>query len=288
MLRLNRSGWTPNRIVFTSWGPRSAGGIRTGSSGETGPAGDAGNWGSGVSEDVAAAVTVAIGTRLYRFPVSAVNATVTSVTTRSATKAQATEERPGHRERLIAAMAESIEEKGYRNTLVADVVRIARTSRRTYYEHFRDRDACFLAVFDDANAGAIARIAAAVRPESPWEEQVDAALRAYLDVIVARPRLWQSFARELPALGREGAARQRAAMARFAELLVGLVESGRRAQPELYTNALTLDMALIIVGGLRELVISAAEQGRDMRELRPTAAQTIKGILRATVLNEPE
>jgi hypothetical protein len=45
-------------------------------------------------------------------------------------------------------------------------------------------------------------------------------------------------------------------------------------------------MALIIVGGLRELVISAAEQGRDMRELRPIAARTIKGILRATVFSE--
>lgn len=183
-------------------------------------------------------------------------------------------------------MAESIEEKGYRETFVADVVRIARTSRRTYYEHFSDREACFLAVFDDANAGVITRIAASVRPEDPWEEQVDAALGTYLDVIVARPLLWQSFARELPALGHEGSTRQRATMARFADLLVGLVESGREAQPELHTSPLTRDMALIIVGGLRELVISAAEQGRDLRELRPIAAQTIKGILRATVLGQ--
>jgi AcrR family transcriptional regulator len=211
------------------------------------------------------------------------------VTSRSASAApdsDVAEERPGHRERLIAAMAQSIEEKGYRRTLVADVVRIAHTSRRTYYEHFRDRDACFLAVFDDANSDAIARIAAAVRPERPWDEQVDAALGAYLDVIVARPSLWQSFARELPALGRDGAARQRAAIARFAELLVGLVESGRQAQPELETSPLTMDMALIIIGGLRELVISAAEQERDLREVRPIAARTIKGILNATVLSD--
>jgi AcrR family transcriptional regulator len=188
-----------------------------------------------------------------------------------------------HRERLIAAMAQSIEEKGYRRTLVADVVRIARTSRRNYYEHFRDRDACFLAVFDDANAGVIAQIAEAVRPERPWEEQVDAALGAYLDAVAARPRLWQSFARELPALGQEGAARQRATISRFAELLVGLVESGRQAQPELETRPLTTDLALVIVGGLRELIVTASEQQRDLRELRPVAAQTIKAILRATV-----
>ncbi len=195
----------------------------------------------------------------------------------------APEPQPGHRERLIAAMAQSIEEKGYRQTVVGDVVRIARTSRRNYYQHFKDRDACFLAVFDDANAEAIERIAAAVRPESPWEEQVDAALGAYLDVIAARPRLWQSFARELPATGQEGAARQRAAISRFAELLIALIESGRAAQPELTTKPLTMDLALIIVGGLRELVVSAGEQGRDLRELGPVAEQTIKAILRTTV-----
>jgi AcrR family transcriptional regulator len=198
--------------------------------------------------------------------------------------AQVTEPRQaGHRERLTAAMAQSIEEKGYRRTLVADVVRIARTSRRNYYEHFKDREACFLAVFDDANADVIALIAEAVRPEQPWEEQVDAAIGAYLDAVAARPRLWQSFARELPALGQEGAARQRATITRFAELLVGLVESGRQAQPELKTKPLSTDLALVIVGGLRELIITATEQGRDLHGLQPVAAQTIKAILRATV-----
>jgi AcrR family transcriptional regulator len=194
-------------------------------------------------------------------------------------------QQPSHRERLIAAMARSIEEKGYRETFVSDVVRIARTSRRNYYQHFKDREACFLAVFDEANADAIAQIAAAVQPERPWQEQVDAALGTYLEVIAVRPRLWQSFARELPALGQEGAARQRATITRFAELLMTLVESGRQAQPELHTQPLTSDMALIIVGGLRELVASAAEQGRDPRELRPVAAQTVKAILGATVFD---
>ena len=192
-------------------------------------------------------------------------------------------QQPSHRERLIAAMAQSIEEKGYRQTFVSDVVRIARTSRRNYYQHFKDREACFLAVFDEANAEAIAQIAAAVQPERPWEEQVDAALGAYLEVVAGRPRLWQSFARELPALGQEGAERQRATITRFAELLVTLVESGRQAQPELHTQPLTNDMAMIIVGGLRELIVSAAEQGRDPRELRPVAEQTVKAILGATV-----
>jgi AcrR family transcriptional regulator len=194
------------------------------------------------------------------------------------------DERPGHRGRLIAAMAQSIEEQGYRATVVSDVVRIARTSRRSYYEQFEDRDACFLALFDATNDALIEHIAASVRPERPWEEQVDDALCAYLDAVAARPALWQSFVRELPALGRAGAARQRAAIERFAELLVRLVESGRREQPQLGAQPLTMDMAIIIVGGLRELVVIASEHGRDVRELRPVAGETIKAILSAAVL----
>jgi AcrR family transcriptional regulator len=139
----------------------------------------------------------------------------------------------GHRERLIAAMAASIEEKGYRDTTVADVVRLARTSRRNFYEHFADRDACFLALFDATNETMI---------------------------------------------------RGLATLERFAEMLVGFVESGRRAQPELTLRPLTMDSAIIIVGGLRELLVIALQRGRDMRELRASAGQTIKAILGGALL----
>jgi hypothetical protein len=73
------------------------------------------------------------------------------------------------------------------------------------------------------------------------------------------------------------------AIERFAELLVSLVESGRRKQPQLGARPLTHDQAIIIVGGMRELIVSASEEGRDVRKLRPVAAQTIMGILTASV-----
>jgi AcrR family transcriptional regulator len=196
----------------------------------------------------------------------------------------APERTAGHRERLIAAMAESIEEKGYRETTVADVVRIARTSRRNFYEHFEDRAACFLALFDATNDAIMGQIAASVHPDQPWDRQVDDAVGAYLDTVAGRPGLSQSYVRELPALGAAGAARQRAAIEAFADLLVSLVESGRRVQPEIAARPLTRDMAIVIVGGMRELTVIAIEQGRDVRELRPIAVETINAILSAAVL----
>jgi AcrR family transcriptional regulator len=203
----------------------------------------------------------------------------------SASDAQALAAEPaGHRERLIAAMAVSIEEKGYRDTTVADVVRIARTSRRNFYEHFADRDACFLALFDATNEAMMREIGDAVHPDRPLGEQVDRAVDAYIHNVAATPALYRSFVRELPGLGQVGADRGLATLERFAEMLVGFVESGRQAQPGLEVRALTMDTAIIIVGGLRELLVIALQRGRDMRELRASASETIKAILSGPLL----
>ncbi len=189
-----------------------------------------------------------------------------------------------HRERLIAAMATSIEQRGYRETTVADVVRIAHTSRRTFYEHFEDRDACFLALFDAVNDETMERIAAAVSPDQPMDEQVDRALAAYIDSVTAHPALYQSFVRELPGLGRDGADRGLAVVERFARLLIGLVESGRAAQPELQARPLSMDAAVMIVGGLRELAVISLQQGRDVREIPASAGAMVKAILSGELL----
>jgi AcrR family transcriptional regulator len=189
-----------------------------------------------------------------------------------------------NRERLIAAMAASVEERGYADTTVADVVRLARTSRRTFYEHFQDRADCFLALFDVTNDQMFAALAAAVDPSAPWERQVDQALGAYLDAVVSRPALFRSFVRELPALGERGAAHQLAAIERFARQLVDLVEQVRREQPGLGAGPLGLDQAIMIVGGVRERMVIAAQQGRDLRELRPAIGSAVNAIVGGAVV----
>jgi AcrR family transcriptional regulator len=167
---------------------------------------------------------------------------------------------------------------------VADIVRLARTSRRTFYEQFADREACFLALFEETTERTMRELADAVDPAAPPETQVDQALDAYLDAVLAHPALHLSFVRELPALGEAGAARQRAVIEQFAELLVGIVETGLRAHPELDAQPLEFDVAVIIVGGLRELMVIASQQGRDLRTMRDGASRAVMAVLRGTVL----
>ena len=185
-----------------------------------------------------------------------------------------------YRERLLDAMADSIREQGYRATTIAEVVARARTSRRTFYEHYADREACFLALFDRTNEAAIAAIVAAIEPDATWTEQVDLALDTFVDTLLEDPRLNVSFARELPGLGVEAAAAQRAAVEQFADLIVRLVNSD--AMRAAGVTAVDRHTALLLVGGLRELVVHVAEHAEDLGAIKPVARDVLKAVLDPT------
>ena len=53
------------------------------------------------------------------------------------------------RSRLLAAAVRAVDELGWANTTVADIVARSRISRRTFYETFANREECLAAVFED-------------------------------------------------------------------------------------------------------------------------------------------
>src|SRR5258705_7100077 len=53
------------------------------------------------------------------------------------------------RERLLEAAVRVVAEKGYGATTVADLTREAGISRTTFYAMFEDKEACFLAAYDN-------------------------------------------------------------------------------------------------------------------------------------------
>ena len=62
------------------------------------------------------------------------------------------------RSRLLDGLAESIAERGYRDTTVADVVRNAKTSKRTFYGEFASKEECFVELLRANNDALIAAI----------------------------------------------------------------------------------------------------------------------------------
>ena len=53
------------------------------------------------------------------------------------------------RSRLLAAAVRAVDELGWANTTVADIVARSRISRRTFYETFANREECLAAVLED-------------------------------------------------------------------------------------------------------------------------------------------
>jgi AcrR family transcriptional regulator len=182
-----------------------------------------------------------------------------------------------HRERLLEGLAASIRERGFWGTKVADIVGHARTSRRTFYECFDDKDACFLELVDRTADALIEHVESAVDPSSPWVDQVDQAVDSYIEALMTDPAMTVTLTRELPALGERGMAAQRAAIERFAELCVRLVdtEEFRRAG----IPALGLDSALMLTGGLNQMIVHVVERGDSVDSIAPVAKDVIKAVL---------
>src|SRR5947209_9010998 len=126
------------------------------------------------------------------------------------------------RERLLDGLAASITEDGYRSTTVADIVRRARTSRRTFYEHFTDKEACFVALLTDANAQMIRHIEAAVDARAPWRTQVRQAVDAWIACVESRPAITLSWIRDVPSLGSASRTLQRGTMEAFVTMIQSL------------------------------------------------------------------
>ncbi|MDV3123757.1 TetR/AcrR family transcriptional regulator [Mycobacterium sp. 21AC1] len=183
----------------------------------------------------------------------------------------------GFRPRLLDGLAAAIEAKGYRDTTVADIVRYARTSKRTFYDQFGSKEDCFIELLRANNAALVTRIRDAVDPEASWRDQIDHAVGAYVDHIRAAPAITLSWIRELPALGSAARPLQRAALRELTDLLIDLSDSAgfhRAGLPQL-----TRPMAIILLGGLRELTALIVEDGRDIREIYEPALAASEAIL---------
>lgn len=181
-----------------------------------------------------------------------------------------------HHERLLAGMATAIREHGYASTTVAEVVSHARTSRRTFYQHFADRDACFLELFEALSAETLATLIEGATGDGPYLERVETALAAYLAQVTAEPALTRSMILELPAIGPAGVAADRRGTERIARQLVVLADEA--AAHDATVQPLPLEGWLVVVAGFRELVVHALEHGRDVRELHAVAVDLIHRI----------
>src|SRR3954464_2803366 len=137
------------------------------------------------------------------------------------------------RGRRLEAMALAVAEKGYAGTAGGCVIGSAGVSRKTFYEHFANKEACFLEAYDAGVQVLLATIDDAVAAAPDWLRAVTDGLRAYLDTLAANPAFARTFLVEILAAGPLAIERRGAVHARFAEQIAANHRAARADVPEL-------------------------------------------------------
>ena len=175
------------------------------------------------------------------------------------------------RARMLEAMAHAVAAKGYAATTVADVVGGAGVSRKTFYEHFQDKEDCFLAAFDAGVQSLVDTVEhATLEAEGEWRNHIRAGVRAYLGALAAVPDFARTFLIEVLAAGPRALERRGEVHARFATLLKTLHESYRADHPDEIPE-LPDEVFTAVVGAVNELVSDRVRKGRtaELVELEP-------------------
>lgn len=191
------------------------------------------------------------------------------------------------RGRLLTAFVEEAAEKGYNAVTIADIVRHAGTAKRTFYQHFTDKQDCFIQAFDVAGAAIVTEIVRAGDAVDDPIERIEVGVRAYLNAMQQMPYFSRLFLTESLASGPEIAARWMGWIELLADGLVGWRDESRVKHPEV--PPLTRRQAIGVLSALNELVRFEILRG-DVAAIGEIADELIDlavGLLTADVSPRP-
>lgn len=140
-------------------------------------------------------------------------------------------------DRVLRAMAAVVSERGYRQATVAEIVERARTSRRTFYNSFADKEAAMVAALDAGSAQMLAAALPAFRRAADWPHAVRDTIEAMLRFGAEEPEYLRLGAVEAYAAGRR-ALEQRETVAESLEELLAVGHQLRPEAPRLAPEAI--------------------------------------------------
>jgi AcrR family transcriptional regulator len=148
------------------------------------------------------------------------------------------------RARLHGATIEAVAARGYPAITVSELAALAGVSRRTFYEHFADRETCFLASYDTIVSGAARRAKKSWSDDGGEEIGVGRAFATLTEEIASEPKAARLAMVEILAAGPAGLDRAERTRAVFERALAQSLGRGPGGP------ALDPDVARGVAGGL--------------------------------------
>jgi len=173
------------------------------------------------------------------------------------------------RQRILTAMTELIDERGYQKTTIELIAKTAKVALVTFYEHFDGKEDCFLAAFDESADAAREVFAELLDMSEPWEEQVSSGLQIFLEMVIRERGRAKLCIVEAQAAGSAGLARYQSLL----ETVAPKLREGREFNPRAALLPDGLEVAL--AGGIAWLVHQrlVADDVDDLMALLPEMLQ---------------
>jgi AcrR family transcriptional regulator len=136
------------------------------------------------------------------------------------------------KERLLRAMGSCVSERGYTQTTIADVVRVARTSRTVFYKHFKDKENCFLETYEKMTKVRIDASLRAAAEVPDWQDKLDVGIATYFRWMAEHPEVAITTVVEVHRAGRRALEARRRALKGWIRTVEGVATLAREAGHE--------------------------------------------------------
>jgi AcrR family transcriptional regulator len=91
------------------------------------------------------------------------------------------------KDRLEGAMVEAVARHGFAATTVRELVTLAGVSKSTFYDHFQDKEECFLTTFDSIVAEVTAEVVKTNQSSDDFRQRLVAGFGRFMELVVERP-----------------------------------------------------------------------------------------------------
>lgn len=153
----------------------------------------------------------------------------------------------GKRDRILEGMLEAVGSRGYEQTTVQDAIEAAGLYRQAFYDHFSDKEDCYLQALEAGATWAEAAMREAAYAEgSSWRGRLRGSLRGLLEFLDSRPRVGRALLVEVHAAGPRAVEKRTEAMVRAAKLIDLAREEGDAAAPAISAEAVVAGILAVL------------------------------------------
>ncbi len=176
---------------------------------------------------------------------------------------------------MFRAIAEAVGEKGFARATVADVISRAGVSRETFYEHFSDKDACFLAALEEGARVLLEILSSAlVHAQGDPVQRLDQVLKAYLNTLAAEPAFAKAFLIDAYGAGSQATGQRIDLQRRFIDLVAEIFTDDDPDSPDRFACE-------ALVGSLSSMVTMRVGSGRidELPKLREPMVRLVRRVV---------